>query len=107
MRRKLFALPAGVSAAVCVAVMLTDPSAAVHRVLEALFLAVGFTMIAVVISFRREWDREQRVKRGLCPGCGYDLRGSLDRCPECGSVPATQEKIAGVAGGEKPPRDTD
>ncbi len=29
--------------------------------------------------------RALRTRRGLCPMCGYDLRGNLDAgCPECG-----------------------
>ena len=26
----------------------------------------------------------QRVKHGYCTGCGYDIRASESRCPECG-----------------------
>jgi hypothetical protein len=33
---------------------------------------------------RRSELRHARIVQCLCPGCGYDLRASADRCPECG-----------------------
>lgn len=39
---------------------------------------------AVVFLTKRR--RRGRVKRGLCPVCGYDVRATPTRCPECGTV---------------------
>jgi hypothetical protein len=40
--------------------------------------------LAPALWLRRTLTRRHRTFRGLCPTCGYDLRASSDRCPECG-----------------------
>jgi hypothetical protein len=43
---------------------------------------------AWLVGFRKRRRHAARVRRGLCEHCGYDLRASPGRCPECGTVPA-------------------
>jgi hypothetical protein len=54
-----------------------------------------------LLWFRRFWRRRYRVQHGLCLSCGYDLRGSAGKCPECGAEIGRAEGAgnAGAVGG--------
>ncbi len=47
---------------------------------SVVFLVLGLSCV-VPPAYRNR----KRKKLGLCLSCGYDLRGSKDRCPECGT----------------------
>lgn len=56
------------------------------------FLSVSLWFIGAVSGVPGVWigylelRRFRGRARGLCVECGYDLRSSPDRCPECGSM---------------------
>jgi hypothetical protein len=52
---------------------------------------VPYWLIALAFATPPGWwlakrvRRRRRFKAGLCVACGYDLRASPERCPECGT----------------------
>lgn len=54
-------------------------------------VTIGSIALPVVYRNQRSTDRDRRA--GLCPDCGYDLRATPNRCPECGKEICTPQAI--------------
>jgi len=53
-----------------------------------LFLSAAiWPLTSLTLLHRRRASRRHLARAGCCAKCGYDLRASPDRCPECGALP--------------------
>ena len=49
-------------------------------------LALIVLLLLPGIYFARRARAKRRVREGRCLACGYDLRATIGRCPECGTM---------------------
>jgi hypothetical protein len=61
----------------------------IHIVAIPIWLPLLLAAIASISLVRARRRLLQRIKFGQCLNCGYDLRQSKEKCPECGTaIPA-------------------
>jgi hypothetical protein len=57
-----------------------------YRFYFPLWMLSMVTLLIAVALLLSDFRRRRKIKPGCCPVCGYDLRATPDRCPECGTA---------------------
>ena len=88
--------------AVCVFVCAANLALGRPAAQAALFISGLLGLIGCFVWQRRRENRaETRKRMGLCRHCGYDLRASPGRCPECGAAGGTAGITLRFSGGPR------
>jgi hypothetical protein len=61
------------------------------RLIIPFWSLVTFTSLIPAAQILRALRRRERIAAGICTRCGYDLRATPERCPECGTAVVTSE----------------
>lgn len=67
-------------------------------------ITAAWALLPLMWTTLQVGTRKLARKRGdlhLCRTCGYDLRATPDRCPECGAIPKKPKCIRGTDGGDQ------
>jgi hypothetical protein len=73
--------------------LITGLGASSTAVFLPMWLLVMITAAPPVARLLGHLRRQAARRQGCCSTCGYDLRASKERCPECGTaIPAGQEQ---------------
>jgi hypothetical protein len=62
------------------------PGLRAQEEVQSVYIPYWFAVAPLAWLFYRRADGK-RLRAGRCLFCGYDLRATPDRCPECGNVP--------------------
>jgi hypothetical protein len=62
----------------------------IERIVLPHWLIVAAFAFLPALWFRRSWRGRHRAAVGRCRACGYDLRATPERCPECGAIPSVR-----------------